>query len=152
MALAPSVGKTGPAQAAAPDSRAQHRPLRILLAEDNAVNQLVATRMLEKSGHHVVTASNGEEVLALLVRETFDAILMDVQMPVMDGLMATRKIREQEVATKPRLPIIALTARAMEEDESMCIEAGMDAYLSKPLGSDDLLRTLDELTAAKAYR
>jgi CheY-like chemotaxis protein len=152
MALDPSVGKTGPGPAAAPDSRVQHRPLRILLAEDNAVNQLVATRMLEKSGHHVVRAANGEEVLALLARETFDAILMDVQMPVMDGLMATRKIREQEAASKSHLPIIALTARAMEEDESMCIEAGMDAYLSKPLGSDELLRTLDALTAANASR
>jgi signal transduction histidine kinase/ActR/RegA family two-component response regulator len=152
MALDPSVGKTGPGPAAAPDSRVQHRPLRILLAEDNAVNQLVATRMLEKSGHHVVRASNGEEVLALLARETFDAILMDVQMPVMDGLMATRKIREQEATSGSHLPIIALTARAMEDDESMCIEAGMDGYLSKPLGSEDLLRALDELTAARAYR
>jgi CheY-like chemotaxis protein/nitrogen-specific signal transduction histidine kinase len=149
MALDPSVGKTGPA-AGAPGSREPHRPLRILLADDNAVNQLVAARMLEKSGHHVVTASNGEEVLALLARETFDAILMDVQMPVMDGLMATRKIREREATSRSHLPIIALTARAMEEDESLCIEAGMDAYLSKPLGSDDLLRTLDALTAAKA--
>lgn len=128
------------------------RPLRILLAEDNVVNQIVAIRILEKNGHSVLRASNGEEALALLSRETFDAILMDVQMPVMDGLAATRKIREREIETGSHVPIIALTARAMQEDESICIDAGMDSYLSKPLQSDDLLRTLDALTAAQAYR
>jgi CheY-like chemotaxis protein len=74
---------------------------------------------------------------------------MDVQMPVMDGLMATRKIREQEATAKSRLPIIALTARAMHEDESICIEAGMDAYLTKPLQSEDLFRILDALTSGQ---
>jgi CheY-like chemotaxis protein len=74
---------------------------------------------------------------------------MDVQMPVMDGLMATGKIRERETQTKSHVPVIALTARAMQEDESICIDAGMDAYLSKPLQSEDLLRTLDELTASQ---
>ena len=127
----------------------ERRPLRILLAEDNIVNQIVATRILEKKGHSVVRASNGEEAFALFSRETFDAILMDVQMPVLDGLMATRKIREREIGAKSHVPIIALTARAMQEDESICIEAGMDAYLSKPLQSDDLLRTLDELTCSQ---
>jgi CheY-like chemotaxis protein len=119
------------------------------LAEDNVVNQIVATRMLEKNGHSVVRASNGEEALALFSGETFDAILMDVQMPVMDGLMATRRIRERETATKLHVPVIALTARAMQEDESICIDAGMDAYLSKPLEPGALLRTLDELTASQ---
>jgi signal transduction histidine kinase/ActR/RegA family two-component response regulator len=138
-----------PAPAAAPHPPLQRRPLRILLAEDNVVNQIVATRILEKNGHSVIRASNGEEALALFSRETFDAILMDVQMPVMDGLMATGKIRERETQTKSHVPVIALTARAMQEDESICIDAGMDAYLSKPLQSEDLLRTLDELTASQ---
>jgi len=137
------------APVAAPHSPAQRRPLHILLAEDNVVNQIVATRMLEKNGHSVVRASNGEEALALFSGETFDAILMDVQMPVMDGLMATRRIRERETATKLHVPVIALTARAMQEDESICIDAGMDAYLSKPLEPGALLRTLDELTASQ---
>jgi signal transduction histidine kinase/ActR/RegA family two-component response regulator len=152
MALDRTVRPASPPPAAAPDPPVERRPLRILLAEDNVVNQLVATRILEKHGHSVVKASNGEEVLARLSRETFDAILMDVQMPVMDGLMATQKIREREAATSSHLPIIALTARAMQEDESICLDAGMDAYLSKPLQSDDLLRMLDVLAMAQAYR
>lgn len=152
MTLDRTVRPASPAPAAAPDPPVQRRPLRILLAEDNAINQIVATRILEKNGHSVVRACNGEEALAVLSRETFDAILMDVQMPVMDGLMATRKIRERETQTRSHVPIIALTARAMQEDEPICLEAGMDAYLSKPLQSDDLLRTLDELTTAQAYR
>jgi signal transduction histidine kinase/CheY-like chemotaxis protein len=135
--------------ASAPHPPVQRRPLHILLAEDNAVNQIVATRILERNGHSVVRAHHGEEALALFSRETFDAILMDVQMPVMDGLMATRKIRERETETRSHVPVIALTARAMQEDESICLEAGMDAYLSKPLQCDDLLRTLDELTASQ---
>jgi CheY-like chemotaxis protein len=77
---------------------------------------------------------------------------MDVQMPVMDGLMATRKIREREATTNSHVPIIALTARAMQEDEPICIEAGMDAYLSKPLQPGELLQTLEALTAAQASR
>jgi signal transduction histidine kinase/ActR/RegA family two-component response regulator len=149
MALDQTPRPTTPAPAEAPHPPGQRRPLRILLAEDNAVNQIVATRILEKNGHSVVRAAHGEEALALFSRETFDAILMDVQMPVMDGLMATRKIRERETETKSHVPVIALTARAMQEDESICLDAGMDAYLSKPLLCDDLLRTLDELTASQ---
>jgi signal transduction histidine kinase/CheY-like chemotaxis protein len=155
MALDPTVKPASPAPApAAPPANppVEHRPLHILLAEDNVVNQLVATRILERRGHSVVKASNGEEVLARLSRETFDAILMDVQMPVMDGLMATQKIREHEAMTKAHVPIIALTARAMQEDESICLDAGMDAYLSKPLQPDALLRMLDVLATAQACR
>jgi signal transduction histidine kinase/CheY-like chemotaxis protein len=146
MALDRTIRPACPAPAATVNPPMRRRPLRILLAEDNAVNQIVATRILEKIGHSVVRASNGEEALALFSRETFDAILMDVQMPVLDGLMATRRIREREAETKSHVPVIALTARAMQEDESICIGAGMDAYLSKPLQPDDLMRTLDELT------
>jgi CheY-like chemotaxis protein len=152
MALDPNVRPASPAATAATDARVQRRPLRILLAEDNVVNQLVATRILEKSGHSVVKACNGEEALTLLSQAAFDAILMDVQMPVMDGLMATRKIREREATTNSHVPIIALTARAMQEDEPICIEAGMDAYLSKPLQPGELLQTLEALTAAQASR
>jgi signal transduction histidine kinase/ActR/RegA family two-component response regulator len=149
MTLEQTPRPATPAPAEAPHPAGQRRPLRILLAEDNAVNQIVATRILERNGHSVVRAADGDEALALFSRERFDAILMDVQMPVMDGLMATRKIRERETETKSHVPVIALTARAMQEDESICLEAGMDAYLSKPLQCDDLLRTLDELTASQ---
>ena len=149
MMLDQTPRPANPAPVAAPHPTVKRRPLHILLAEDNTVNQIVATRILERNGHSVVRASHGEEALALFARETFDAILMDVQMPVMDGLMATRKIRERETETQSHVPVIALTARAMQEDESICLEAGMDAYLSKPLQCDDLLRTLDELTASR---
>jgi len=145
MTLDGTIRPDTPVVAAAP--RVHGRPLRILLAEDNVVNQIVATRILEKNGHSVVRASNGEEALALYSQETFDAILMDVQMPVMDGLRATQKIRQQEAETKSHVPVIALTARAMQEDESLCLDAGMDGLpfeapaarrSSQDFGSGDL--------------
>jgi signal transduction histidine kinase/DNA-binding response OmpR family regulator len=107
--------------------------LRILLAEDNRVNQIVATRMAEKMGHSVVVAGNGHLALSLLATQPFDLVLMDVQMPEMDGLTAARKIREGEQSTPFHLPIIAMTAHAMKGDRERCIDAGMDGYVSKPL-------------------
>jgi signal transduction histidine kinase/CheY-like chemotaxis protein len=111
----------------------QAKGLRILLAEDNRVNQIVATRMAEKMGHSVVVAGNGELALLLLATQPFDLVLMDVQMPEMDGLMAARKIRESEQSTPFHLPIIAMTAHAMKGDRERCIDAGMDGYVSKPI-------------------
>jgi signal transduction histidine kinase/DNA-binding response OmpR family regulator len=109
--------------------------LRILLAEDNRVNQTVATRMAQKMGHSVVVADNGRLALLLLATQPFDLVLMDVQMPEMDGLTAARKIRQSE-QTKPfHLPIIAMTAHAMKGDRERCIAAGMDGYVSKPISS-----------------
>ncbi len=123
-----------------------NRSLRILLAEDNAVNQLLARRLLETRGHSVVSAGTGQEAVDIATKQEFDAVLMDVQMPVMDGLAAARRIREREKTSGAHLPMIALTARAMQEDERLCIEAGMDAYLSKPLQASDLFRLLGALT------
>ena len=112
--------------------------LRILLAEDNPVNQKVAKTILEKHGFQVIIANNGKEAVELLTKESFDLVLMDVQMPEMDGLEATRKIRELGIKT----PIVALTANAFEEDRKRCFEAGMDEYLSKPIKIEELLNII----------
>jgi two-component system sensor histidine kinase/response regulator len=119
---------------------------RILLVEDNRVNQLVARRLLEKRGHAVVVANNGREALAILEDGTFEGfgcVLMDVQMPEMDGLECTAIIREREPATRFRLPIIAMTADAMKGDEARCLAAGMDAYVSKPIQADELVTIVE---------
>jgi CheY-like chemotaxis protein len=119
------------------------RSLRVLVAEDNAVNQQVALGMLERAGHVATVAENGREVLALLERGAFDVVLMDVQMPEMDGLEATAAIRERERATGGHLPIVALTAHAMKGDAERCLEAGMDAYLAKPLQPRELAAAIE---------
>jgi two-component system, sensor histidine kinase and response regulator len=111
----------------------QDRKLQVLLAEDNRVNQIVATRMLEKMNHDVVVAGNGQIVLAKLATLRFDLVLMDIQMPELDGLEVTRRIRESEQSTQQHLPIIAMTAHAMKGDHERCLEAGMDGYVSKPI-------------------
>jgi CheY-like chemotaxis protein len=105
----------------------------VLLAEDNPVNQKLAVRLLEKQGHSVAVAHDGQEALELQSKNAFDLILMDVQMPRMDGLEAAQAIREIEKATQKRIPIIAMTAYAMKGDRERCLAAGMDAYVSKPI-------------------
>jgi len=112
--------------------------LRILLAEDNRINQVIASRMLEKMGHTVAIAANGNEAISLLSQESFDLILMDVQMPEMDGFTATGKIREDEEQSGSHIPIIAITAHAMAGDRERCFNAGMDGYISKPITGPDL--------------
>ena len=114
-------------------------PLKLLLVEDNLVNQLVATRILEAAGHSVVLAGNGLEALRALERGAFDIILMDVQMPEMDGFEAAKAIREKERGTSCQIPIIAMTAHAMSEDRERCIASGKDAYLSKPVRRQEVL-------------
>jgi two-component system, sensor histidine kinase and response regulator len=123
------------------------RKLRILVAEDNVVNQAIAVRMLEKKGHTIVVAATGLEALDLLNSQSFDLVLMDVQMPQLDGFEATRFIREREKATGAHIPIIATTAHAMVGDRERCLEAGMDRYISKPLNSKELLALIDAVTA-----
>jgi two-component system sensor histidine kinase/response regulator len=118
--------------------------LTILLAEDNPVNQKVAMRMLEKRGHHVTLATNGREALDALAQRCFDLVLMDVHMPEMDGLEATRAIRDQEKLSGSHQSIVAMTASAIKGDSERCIAAGMDGYISKPI---DFAR-LDEVLAA----
>jgi len=132
--------------------------LHILLAEDNAVNQRVASRLLEKAGHSVVMAGNGLEALAKLAKETFDLVLMDIQMPEMDGLQATERIRAAERYNNrakacgersDHLTIVAMTAHAMQGDRERCLLAGMDDYISKPVRSEELLRVVAR--ASQAY-
>jgi two-component system, sensor histidine kinase and response regulator len=114
------------------------RELRILLAEDNSVNQLVASRLLAKLGHVFVIANNGQEAIELLQQQAFDLVLMDVQMPEMDGILATKLIREHEKSTHDHIPIIAMTAHAMIGDRARCIAAGMDGYVTKPINLEDV--------------
>jgi two-component system, sensor histidine kinase and response regulator len=116
---------------------------RILLAEDNPVNQTVAVRMLEKRGYTVVVAGNGRAALATLEKDDFDVILMDIQMPEMDGFEATAAIRDKEKASGTHIPIIAMTAHAMKSDEERCLAAGMDGYVAKPIRIQELLAALE---------
>jgi two-component system, sensor histidine kinase and response regulator len=115
------------------------------------VNRTVATRLLERQGHSVTVAVNGVEALTTLEEHewNFDLILMDVQMPEMDGLEATQEIRRREMNREKRMPIVALTAHAMERDRERCLAAGVDAYLSKPIRMEDLASALAELAAKK---
>jgi CheY-like chemotaxis protein/HPt (histidine-containing phosphotransfer) domain-containing protein len=131
-----------PEPEAEPEVRARYR---ILLAEDNEINRRVASKMLERAGHTVVTASDGREAVAVFERGHFDLVLMDVQMPVMDGIQATAAIRSAEKDTGRHVPIVALTARAMKGDEEHFLEVGMDGYLPKPITFESLYETIEQL-------
>ncbi len=128
------------------DNAPRPRPanLRILLAEDNPVNQRVAVRVLEREGHSVLVASNGKRALEALERNSFDLILMDVQMPELGGLEAAGIIRKREACTGAHIPIVAMTAHAMAGDRELCLASGMDAYVSKPIRVEELLRVMSE--------
>jgi PAS domain S-box-containing protein len=119
--------------------------LRVLLAEDNAVNQMLAVRLLEKRGYIVSVAGNGREALAALEKEDFDLVLMDIQMPEMDGFDATAAIREGEQSNGNHIPIIALTAHALKSDVERCLAAGMDGYASKPIRTHELFATIESV-------
>ena len=121
---------------------------RVLLAEDNAVNRKVALAMLQRAGHSVVVAENGKEAVRLARAELFDAILMDIQMPEMDGLEATRAIREEESSKGIHVPIIAMTAHALKGDNERFLSAGMDGYISKPFQQQELFQTLEAVKAS----
>ncbi len=123
--------------------------VRILIAEDNAVNQKIVVKVLEKRGSSVKVVQNGQEAMDLFNKEPFDIILMDVQMPVLDGMEATRLIREEEKQTGKHIPIVAMTARAMEGDEQKCLASGMDGYVSKPIDSLKLYETIENLLEKK---
>jgi two-component system sensor histidine kinase/response regulator len=133
--------------ARSPQPQTKVRPLRILLAEDNTVNQRVALRMLEHEGHSVVVVGNGREVLTALEQEAFQLVLMDIQMPHMDGLEATAAIRERERVTGRRVPIVAMTAHAMSGDKERCLAAGMDGYLAKPVNKAELREAISRISA-----
>jgi PAS domain S-box-containing protein len=132
---------TGEARVPAVPAPAARR-LRVLLAEDNVVNQRLAVRLLEKAGHAVTVAANGREAVAALDREAFDVVLMDVQMPEMGGFEATAVIREREKASGRHVPIVAMTAHAMKGDRERCLLAGMDDYVSKPVRAQELHEAL----------
>jgi PAS domain S-box-containing protein len=135
-------------QSTLPEAPAGGR-VRVLVVEDNPVNQRVVVRMLEKMGHVVDVANNGVAAVACVARNRYDAVLMDCQMPVMDGFEASREIRRQQKGTDRHTPIIALTASAMKSDQKKCLEAGMDAYLSKPMKVDDLAMVVERWTGLR---
>jgi CheY-like chemotaxis protein len=128
--------------------RRRRQPLQILLVEDNTINQILAQRLIRKKGHTIIVANNGREALAALEKEQFDLILMDIQMPEMSGLEVTVEIRrrEKQKGTGGHIPIIATTASVMREDRDRCFEAGMDAYIAKPIEREILYETIDRLT------
>ena len=125
------------------------RQLHILLAEDGLVNQQVALGLLEMRGHSVVIANNGKEAVAALEQQPFDVVLMDIQMPEMDGLEATAAIRLKEKGTGVRIPILAMTAHAMKGDRERCLAADMDGYISKPIQSGTLYASVEGIAAKK---
>ncbi len=146
LAESPSSASSAPAEPRVPVAKLQKvsgNRLSILLAEDNVVNQKIVAKILEKQGWGVKTAENGKQVLEYLDVGRFDLILMDAQMPVLDGLEATIKIREKEKATGGHIPIIALTARAMTGDRQKCIDAGMDDYVTKPIDRQKLFEVIE---------
>lgn len=152
--LKQSIDVTESAENNLPDSAESDHPvdfqsLRILLAEDNHVNQKLASRVLEKMGHSIKIAENGQIALDLFKNDAFDLILMDVMMPEMDGLTATRCIREMEKIQNEHIPIIALTANAIKGDKEECLLAGMDGYVAKPLRINELKHVISQVLARK---
>jgi CheY-like chemotaxis protein len=119
--------------------------VRVLLAEDNKVNQTLAMRLLEKLGCHVTVVDNGRHAIDALAENEFDIILMDVEMPEMDGISATKEIRRREQDSKQHIPIVAVTAHAIVGDRERCLEAGMDDYLSKPVRINEIRAMLTKI-------
>ena len=144
IALGVSTAEDEAVPLAAAEPPSPTRPLRVLLAEDSLVNQKLAVGLLKRRGHSVVVANNGKEALAALELEKFDLVIMDVQMPELDGLETTAAIRAKEKQTGGHVPIIAMTAHAMKGDRERCLEAGMDQYLSKPIRAKQLFDVIAE--------
>jgi CheY-like chemotaxis protein len=138
----------GPGKSTESRIRPGGRSLHILLAEDNAVNEKVACAILEKAGHTVEVARDGREAVRIMAAESFDLVLMDVQMPEMDGFEATAAIREMEKHTGAHTPVIAMTAHAMGGYKERCLAAGMDGYVTKPIRRELLLQTLEQFQGA----
>jgi PAS domain S-box-containing protein len=145
QALGTAVADASPFDSIQKDRPGDFVPRRILLAEDGLVNQKVAIDLLTKRGHHVTLANNGQEALEKLDGQEFDLILMDVQMPIMDGFTATAAIRRDEKTAHRHIPIIAMTAHAMTGDRERCLDAGMDAYVAKPFRPQELFRVVEQV-------
>jgi signal transduction histidine kinase/PleD family two-component response regulator len=133
-----------------PPGRTPQQHYSILLAEDNAVNQRILVRLLEKHGYAITVADSGRKVLAMVAQEHFDLVLMDVQMPEMDGLAVTATLRQREQQTGAHIPIIAMTAHAMDGDRERCLAAGMDSYLSKPFHASELFAAIERVLSTFA--
>ncbi len=148
-AIASALGITAPADAAEIDEKlgaaGLRRSLRLLLAEDSLVNQRLAVGLLEKHGHQVDVVVNGREAVAAALSKKYDLVLMDVQMPELDGLEATQAIRSHEKNVGGHLPIVAMTAHAMKGDRERCLAAGMDGYVAKPVRAKELFETIEEV-------
>jgi PAS domain S-box-containing protein len=145
------IAETGVYEEGAPCAGRQETPLgplRILLAEDSLVNQKLVVEVLERRKHTVVVANNGREAIAVLESQPFDLVLMDVQMPEMDGFQATAAIRAQEKQTGVHIPVIAMTAHALKGDREQCLAGGMDDYISKPIHTKELIETLERVVSA----
>ncbi len=126
--------------------------MRVLIAEDHPVNQLVVRRLLERRGHSVTVVSDGLAALSALETSAFDLVLMDIQMPMMDGLQTTRAIRLREATSGGRIPIIAVTAHGMRGDEDTLLEAGFDAYVAKPVSDERLFEAIRRFTSRDRSR
>ena len=145
MNLAGEKKPGGPARVANVPRGRDKRNMRILLAEDNRVSQRLATHILEREGHYVQVAGSGREAIAMLEQEEFDVVLMDIQMPDLDGLQATAQIRKMERTSGKRLPIVAMTAQTGDSDRQRCLKAGMDAYVSKPIRVSELMNLIESV-------
>ena len=121
--------------------------LDILVAEDNLMNQRLISRFLEKMGHTVTLVRDGQKAFELVQHRKFDLVFMDMRMPIMDGLEATRKIRSSESLTGGHVPILALTANAFDEDRNLCLDAGMDGFLTKPVSPADLRAAIERIAS-----
>ncbi len=139
-AVEPPASRDAPSRSAVDPAMAARHPLRILLAEDNVVNQKLAMRLLQQMGYRADLAANGIEAIAAIERERYDVLLMDVQMPELDGLEASRRIGERWPHDRPH--IVAMTANAMQGDREECLAAGMDDYVTKPIRVDALVQAL----------
>jgi PAS domain S-box-containing protein len=149
LPFAPADNAPAPRPLQAPPPRVV-RALKILVADDNLTNRRVAAGLLSKVGHVIVTVEDGRQALTAIAKEKFDLVLMDVQMPEMDGLEATRRLRAAETAMGGHLPVIALTAQAMQGDREKCLEAGADGYAAKPINMNELLATIEGLMGGSA--
>ena len=142
-----TVSSNGAPSSAATEKIPGPVELSILLAEDNVVNQRLISRILEKMGHSVMVANDGAAALVMLAQRDFDLVAVDMQMPIMDGVEATRKIRLNELGTARHMPIVAITANAFEDDRRKCFEAGMDGYVVKPVSAKAIGDEVDRVMA-----
>jgi len=131
-----------------PPASGAHQPVRVLIAEDNRVNQKLIGQLLRERGHRVTVVENGRDAVEEATRTAYDLVLMDLQMPEMDGLEATALIRARERSTHLRVPIVALTAHAMAGDRQRCLDAQMDDYLAKPIKAEELFEVIERVMAA----